>query len=98
MTFRKNSSPIKKYNPCRECLCMRCHPITCKYEKFYNAYPANAGCVHCMYIESDQPVVQCESFRIRRFTKSYKIKAKRKNPYEGIARLLVALHKEFKRL
>lgn len=88
----------KKYNICKSCLCLRCQSLLCPYEKNFNCYPTNAGCVRCMMIESDTPVTECEFFNSRSRVKVYKVKAARKNPYYRIATLLQMLHNEYKNL
>lgn len=89
---------VKKYNPCRTCLCIRCNCIQCKFEHFYNCYPVNAGCVHCMMTDNDKPVKECDGFRPRVSKTLYKIKLRRKNPYQNIAKLIASLHREIKKL
>ena len=89
---------IKKVNPCKSCLCLRCSCLLCPYEKFYDCFPTNAGCIHCMMHDNDKPVVECQFFKPRTTKRIYRIKIRRKDPYKGIAKLLVALHSEIKRL
>lgn len=90
----------KQYHlACSKCLCMRCNAIACPYESMYKCFPNNAGCMECMRIERNEPLLECEKFSLYRTSSlSFKIKVKRKNPYYNIARLLNALHKEFKKL
>lgn len=85
-------------NICKSCLCLRCHSISCKYEKFYNCYPTNAGCVYCLMQENEKPVIECDGFQPRKRGEVFKIKLRSKNRYSKIAKLLFTLHSEFKRL
>lgn len=89
---------VQKYNPCKSCICRRCNCLFCPYEKYFSCYPANAGCVYCMMQENDKPVLECPNFHIRSTAHFYKVRARRKNPYQGIARLISALHNEIKKL
>lgn len=89
---------IKKYNICKSCMCLRCQSLFCPYEKHYSCYPVNAGCLRCMFTESDVPVTECEHFTCRSRVKVYKVKAKRKNPYYRIATLIQMMHNEIKSL
>lgn len=84
---------------CARCLCMRCGAVNCPYNQLYNCYPSNAGCVHCLQTERNEPLLECEFFKpYKTMSVTYKIKCRRKNPYYNIARLLQSLHSEFKKL
>lgn len=98
MPYKPKSKGIYKYNPCKSCLCLRCDCLLCKYEKFYSSYPVNAGCIYCMMHDNDIPVKECDGFRPRSVGVKYKIRFRRKNPYVSIAKLIVALHTEIKKL
>ena len=93
---KKNT--VKKSNICKSCLCLRCNVISCKYEKYYNCYPTNAGCVYCLMHENETPIEECDGFKPRQAKQFYKIKLKRKNPYYQIAKSLFTLHSQLKRL
>lgn len=51
-----------------------------------------------MMSERGEPLLECEYFKMFTGKPMYKVKVKRKNPYYKIAKLLQALHTEFKQL
>lgn len=89
---------VRKYNPCKFCLCLRCNCILCPYEKFYNCFPTNPACIKCMMDDNDKPIKECNYFRPRTTKHLYHIKIKRKDPYKRVAKLLASLHSEIKKL
>lgn len=89
---------IRKINPCKSCLCIRCNSLLCPYEKFYNCYPTNPSCIKCLMDDNDRAITDCKFFTPRTTKHIYKIRVKRRDPYKNIAKLLASLHTEFKRL
>lgn len=64
---------------------MFCNSISCPLEKFYKAFPGNAGCVHCRVYDHHGPVTDCGDFRERRAVYQYKIKARSKSRTKRVA-------------
>lgn len=88
----------ERFLPCNECLCARCSCLFCPYERVYRSLPVNAGCYQCMMQEREDAVTECEYFMPHMVQKTYKIRAKRKDPYKNLAQLLRQVVKELNKI